>query len=203
MREHEQESAAAAPMPAPFAAAGGIGQVLGPARVLAMQRTAGNAATTGYLLRNPTATAAPVKLAAGDLDGKMGRPAARSGAGIAARVEAHAGGDLVIAESDFVDLKGKITAKETDPANPGATIDPEARVGFIQTLEQVGRIGKYTDDGTARAASRTRRCARTSSPARATSRASAPRPVQPPPRRAHRRSTTSTRCSPSAARPAT
>jgi hypothetical protein len=147
MREHETQ-VAAAPAPAPPAPAAGpaLGPVLEPQRVLAMQRTAGNRATTRYLLRSPTATATAA-LTATDFDGVMELPTARSNAPINARVEVIGGADVVMVESDFVDLKGEVTAKENDPANPGATVDPEVRVGFIQTLEQAGRIGHYTDDG--------------------------------------------------------
>ncbi len=145
MHEHEAVPAVA-PAPA-LAAPAAAAAPTGPAQVLALQRSAGNAATTRLLQRSPTA--APGTLAASDLQGKIDLPSPRTGAGITARVDAHATGDMVIVESDFVDLKGEATAKETDPANPEAPIDPEVRVGFIQTLEQVGRIGQYTDDGTA------------------------------------------------------
>ena len=148
MHEHEAVPAVAA-TPAPAAPVSAAAPALGGvAQVLALQRSAGNAATSRLLQRSPTATASAT-LGASDLDGAMELPAPRNNAPISARVETHAGGDLVFVESDVVDLKGEATAKETDPANPGATIDPEVRVGFIQTLEQVGRIGKYTDDGTA------------------------------------------------------
>lgn len=122
----------------------------GPAQVLALQRSAGNAATTRYLRRQAAGAAAPPAgpVGADALEGKIEPPAARNNAKLTARPQKVGGLDAVIVESDIVDLKGQVTAKETDPANPGQAIEPEVRVGFVQTVEQVGRIGKYTDDGT-------------------------------------------------------
>jgi hypothetical protein len=125
----------------------------GPAQVLALQRSAGNAATAAYLRRQPAPAATPPPaaagpLTAGDLEGSIELPSARNSASLKARVDKIGGQETVIVESDVVDLKGEVTAKENDPANPGATIDPDVRVGFVQTVEEVGRIGKYTEDGT-------------------------------------------------------
>jgi hypothetical protein len=135
--------AAAGPMPS---GAGG----LTPATVLALQRSAGNAAVSAVLARQPTpAPAAPPAagggpkegpLAAGEIQVQGGGPKPKGSWAMESKVD----GDRLVLGSPLVEFDAtlSVAAPATERKIPSTT------VGFIQTVKTADRQGIYTTDGT-------------------------------------------------------
>jgi hypothetical protein len=126
-----------------------IGGRLTPATVLALQRTAGNAAVTGILARQPPPPAAPPAtgsgpkegpLTAGEIQVQGGGPKPKGSWAMESKVD----GDRLVLGSPLVEFDAtlSVAAPATERKIPSTT------VGFIQTVKTADRQGIYTTDGT-------------------------------------------------------
>jgi hypothetical protein len=127
--------------PGPASSAGFSPGVLTPPRVLALQKTAGNAAVTAVLARQPT-PAAPKDgpLTAGEIQVQGGGPKPKGTWAMESKVDQ----DRLTMSSPLVEFDATLTVPQ--PATERKI--PSTTVGFIQTVKTADRQGIYTSDGT-------------------------------------------------------
>jgi hypothetical protein len=137
--EREHEPAPSPPVALPAAAGGAAGPLLGgaltPARVLALQRTAGNRAVSALLMRDDAAAKTPVA-GPGDLGVSGGVPA-----GVGNTTAMPSTGDRVTAKAPKVTLDGEAWVKD------GKELGGSAYFGVVQNLVHSDRGAVYRHGG--------------------------------------------------------